>query len=192
MTKKDILPRLNLRRINGKFIAELSGGHSLDYLPIREQVEEQKFTGLLSNIEVLYCENKLYELDIFDTEFLNFNGIVYNSLELRLTNNYFLESFYGYSNNVLKTMYIVRCDKLCFTNIHNCSLNNLEKIYVDELLSNILGLVLLPKLKDVLTYASNKDFTLHSLVNKHLQGEKDVLEFQEELITNGYRHFAKL
>jgi hypothetical protein len=192
MTKKDILPRLNLRRINGKFIAELSGGHSLDYLAIREQVEEQKFTGLLSNIEVLYCEDKLHELDIFDTEFLNFNGIVYNSSELRLNNNYFLESFYGYSNKVLKIMYIVRCDKLSFTNIHNCSLNNLEKIYVDELLSNILGLVLLPKLKDVLTYASNKDFTLHSLVNKHLQGEKDVLEFQEELITNGYRHFAKL
>lgn len=188
-----VIPEINLKRTQNRYVCDISGGHSLDYSLIREQVETNYFTsGLLSQIDILYSDYMLFELNIFNTEFLNFAGIIYNSKELRLTDNYFLENFCGYSNNILQKMYIVRCDKLSFNNIHTCSLNNLENIYVDELLSNILGFVLLPKLKDVFTYTSNKDFSLYNLVNKHLQGEKDLLEFQEELITNGYKHLAKL
>ena len=189
--KKFSLPKLKLSRINGQYCVELSGGHSLDYMPIREDVEKHKFSELLSNIEVLYSEDKLYELQIFDTQFLNFNGIVYNSLSLRLTANCFLENFYGYENPILTKLYIQECKELTFKNIHKYSLDNLDQIYVDNFNSNILGLMLLPKLKNVFSY-SNSNNALCKLIHDNLQNDRDVLEFQEQLITNGYSHLAKL
>jgi len=59
--------------------------------------------------------------------------------------------------------------------------------------SNILGLLMIKKLKELSTY---DDFTyfgrICEIVNKRLQSDRDVLECQEELITSGYNEYAKL
>ena len=53
--------------------------------------------------------------------------------------------------------------------------------------SHILGILLIKELKEV--YANGRQFTI---INDHIEGDKDVLECQEELISAGYKEFAKL
>jgi hypothetical protein len=54
--------------------------------------------------------------------------------------------------------------------------------------SSVLGLIIIKELKRVLM--DNKE--VEEIINKHLSSERDILECQEELITNGYREYAKL
>ena len=53
--------------------------------------------------------------------------------------------------------------------------------------SNILGLLQIKHLKTV-----KNSHPAFIILSKHLNGDKDILECQEELISNGYKEFAKL
>jgi hypothetical protein len=54
--------------------------------------------------------------------------------------------------------------------------------------SDILGLLLVSGN----LHAVNADGKVFDIINKHLGGDKDVLECQEELISNGFKEYAKL
>lgn len=55
--------------------------------------------------------------------------------------------------------------------------------------SNILGLLLVKRLVD---FYNTLDDEIADMIHKHLRGNKDVLEFQEELIEKGFKELAKL
>jgi hypothetical protein len=57
-------------------------------------------------------------------------------------------------------------------------------------MSNILGLLLIKELDEIGIVPSHPAF---EIVKRHFNDKnKDVLECQEELISNGYKEFAKL
>lgn len=55
--------------------------------------------------------------------------------------------------------------------------------------SNILGLMLV---KGLTGFYSNLDDEIQDIIHKHLIGNKDVLELQEELLEKGFKQYAKL
>ena len=57
-----------------------------------------------------------------------------------------------------------------------------------ELKSNMLGLMLVKGLLGI-EFNNNE---IEEIFNRHLQGERDILDCQEELITNGFKEYAKL
>ena len=57
-----------------------------------------------------------------------------------------------------------------------------------ELKSNMLGLLLVKGLQRI--YFDNNE--IEEIFNRHLQGERDILDAQEELITEGFKEYAKL
>jgi hypothetical protein len=58
-----------------------------------------------------------------------------------------------------------------------------------ELKSNMLGLMLVKGLKGI-EFDNNKE--IEDIFNRHLSGERDILDCQEELITKGFKEYAKL
>ena len=54
--------------------------------------------------------------------------------------------------------------------------------------SHVLGVVLIDGIKNI--WIDNKK--VQDIINKHLDGDKDVFACQEELIENGYEDYAKL
>ena len=65
-----------------------------------------------------------------------------------------------------------------FINLNNCN----------ELKSNMLGLMLVKELLGI--YFDNKE--VQDIFNRHLKGERDILDCQEELISKGFKEYAKL
>ena len=98
--------------------------------------------------------------------------------------------------------------EFCPEKIHgnfNCSHNQLTSLqgigkkYLKELTglldlrgnpiqSHVLGLLLINGLQEV--YLNNKE--VQEIINKHLAGERDIFDCQEELIQASFREFAKL
>ena len=67
-------------------------------------------------------------------------------------------------------------------------INGIFSLSSNPIMSNILGLLLIEKLNLV-----DNNHNAFLIINKHLQcGDRDVLECQEELISSGYKEFAKL
>ena len=65
------------------------------------------------------------------------------------------------------------------------------EIYLEEchhLKSSMLGLMLVKELQEI--YFDNNE--IEEIFNRHLQGERDILDAQEELITKGFKEYAKL
>jgi hypothetical protein len=58
-----------------------------------------------------------------------------------------------------------------------------------ELKSHMLGILLIKKFKHIYF---NVDIEVQNIINKHLRGDRDILECQEEFITHGLRQYAKL
>ena len=58
----------------------------------------------------------------------------------------------------------------------------------NPIISHVLGLLLIDGLKEV--FLDNKK--VHVIINKHLNGDRDVFACQEELIENGFEDFAQL
>ena len=58
----------------------------------------------------------------------------------------------------------------------------------NPIISHVLGLLLIDGLKEV--FLDNKKVRV--ILNKHLEGDRDVFACQEELIENGYEEFAQL
>ncbi len=61
---------------------------------------------------------------------------------------------------------------------------------MDFVQSNVLSLLLLPKTCKIKCNTIKEPWV--KIVDKHLQCDRDILECQEELITNGLRQYAKL
>ncbi len=93
-----------------------------------------------------------------------------------------------------------------FTNVHKYI--NAETIVFDnvdplghrvpiKIASNVLSFLKIPKLEHIHIKQFAKDEgneidQVFKILNKHLQNDKDILECQEELITNGFKEYAKL
>jgi len=58
-----------------------------------------------------------------------------------------------------------------------------------ELKSHMLGILLIKKIKHIYF---NVDIEVQNIINKHLRGDRDILECQEEFITHGLKEYAKL
>ena len=58
-----------------------------------------------------------------------------------------------------------------------------------NLKTHMLGILLIKDLKKI-SFSDNIE--VQNIINKHLDGDRDILECQEELITNGLKEFAKL
>ena len=58
-----------------------------------------------------------------------------------------------------------------------------------ELKSNMLGLLLVKELKSIYFKVNGE---IEKIFNRHLTGERDILDCQEELITKGFKEYAKL
>lgn len=66
-----------------------------------------------------------------------------------------------------------------------------------SLTSHVLGVLLIPGFEKLMVSSIARDLapeltTAMDIINKHLQGDKDILECQEELRTAGLREFGKL
>jgi hypothetical protein len=82
------------------------------------------------------------------------------------------------------------------------SLHNIHKIlrcdtlqidYDERVTDSALGLVLIPGIRVLRFLDLLQDRSWIGIIQKHIHNKnKDVLECQEELITNGYRKYAKL
>jgi hypothetical protein len=73
--------------------------------------------------------------------------------------------------------YLKKCDNELF--LFSCK----------NLKSHMLGILLIKDLKKI-SFSDNIE--VQNIINKHLDGDRDILECQEELITNGLKEFAKL
>lgn len=71
-------------------------------------------------------------------------------------------------------------------NFYAASCNNIQE--------GGLGILLIKNLQEILLPYSSAatDIEWIKIIKKHFDGDKDVLECQEELIENGYKQFAKL
>jgi hypothetical protein len=75
--------------------------------------------------------------------------------------------------------------------IGECDWLSIEKC--ENIKSSVLGLVILAKKMPVTLKCSSGNLPdWVPILNRHLTGDKDILECQEELITNGLKEFAKL
>lgn len=92
---------------------------------------------------------------------------------------------------------LVKVKNAIYKNEKNKNLfNKPEKIYIHnprKIVSGVLSIFLMRNIKS--TFLTNRsDVTLNDvfkIVDKHLNGDKDILECQEELISNGFKEFAK-
>jgi hypothetical protein len=104
-------------------------------------------------------------------------------------------SFEGITKIITEDLDISKCPNLIsLSGIHKHLLQCKNIIISGSITkNNFLGLLNIKKLEEVYT---NDDYdysgNICEIINKHLQSDRDVLECQEELITNGYRHYAKL
>jgi hypothetical protein len=57
-----------------------------------------------------------------------------------------------------------------------------------KITSNILGVL---KIKGLKNFRFNSNRDIQDIINKHLSSDRDILECQEELITKGFRYYAK-
>lgn len=81
----------------------------------------------------------------------------------------------------LHNLNLSRCNK------HISELNgkwSISREYVGPIMSTIL----IPGIQEVLTFTKEMD----EILNRHLKGDKDILDLQEELVQAGYKEFAKL
>jgi hypothetical protein len=104
-------------------------------------------------------------------------------------------SFEGITKIISDHLDISECPHITsLSGIHKHLLECLDIIVSGSTIkSNILGLLMIKKLEEFRTIDNFNYFDkICEIINKHLQGDRDVLECQEELITNGYRHYAKL
>ena len=85
---------------------------------------------------------------------------------------------YGFSNNQLTNL----------KDIHKIILET-SSLWLDKnpIKSNILGLLLIKGLNNVIA-----DGPAFVILNRHLKGDRDILECQEELIDAGFKEFARL
>ena len=70
---------------------------------------------------------------------------------------------------------------------HFKTINKMLYISFNPIKSNILGILLIKSLSGL--YIDGAPF---NILRKHLKGDKDVLECQEEMISAGYKEFARL
>jgi hypothetical protein len=107
------------------------------------------------------------------------------------------------SDITLRTIpdFVVEWDNIIINAQRNASLKDIHKfIKCDELViedagyvsSNILGLLLIDKKTTIEIMGSPINNKWIPIVKKYIKGTRDILECQEELITNGLRQYAKL
>jgi hypothetical protein len=120
----------------------------------------------------------------------------------------YVEEEYDCSDNYIESLKdsgIMNCTRFnCVTNAIK-SLEGIGKYYLKECLiidmagnpveRNILGLVNVKHLTKI-SYASPYSTESHTgafnIARKHINGDRDILEFQEELIQAGLKEYAKL
>ena len=86
------------------------------------------------------------------------------------------------------------CSNTKITSLKGIGKNYLKEVrgtiylnFCTRLESNMLGLLLVKGLQRI--YFDNNE--IEEIFNRHLQGERDILDCQEELITNGFKEYAK-
>lgn len=141
--------------------------------------------------------NKMYIIDIdFKlNSFHNFPETIYGPNERFL--NYGIKVAYSTHKNIPLDGITKTFMKSCsFWKFPNVNLSNVHKHikYVGETFSinpnyknPILGVLLIEGIKDFIGVKS-----IEPILNKHLQGDRDILECQEELIDNGFKEYARL
>lgn len=82
------------------------------------------------------------------------------------------------------------CPNLKFSKIHKHIKSIGGTFKSNSMKSNALGLLLIRNLQKVELGGNNKEVA--EIINKHLEGERDVHACQEELIDAGYGEYAKL
>ena len=111
-------------------------------------------------------------------------------------------SFYCYKTDITSLEFapqyvgsIFNCSDTKITSLKGIGKDYLKEvkgiIYLNdchELKSNMLGLLLVKGLQRI--YFDNNE--IEEIFNRHLQGERDILDAQEELITKGFKEYAKL
>lgn len=107
-----------------------------------------------------------------------------------------ITSLEGIASEIGKNLHLKECDELeDLKNIHKYLKKIGGIIYLPiTIRSNILGLLLIPSLEEVRLGAPSHGSLVEaiSIVNKHLQGERDIHVCQEELIDAGLAAYAKL
>jgi len=88
------------------------------------------------------------------------------------------------------------CSNTKITSLKGIGKNYLKEVrgtiylnFCTRLESNMLGLLLVKGLRFI-EFSNNKP--IKYIFNNHLDGERDILECQEELITKGFKEYAKL
>ena len=131
-----------------------------------------------------YC----YKTDITSLEFVpqSVGGYFYCS-STNITSLEFAPKFVGGFFN---------CSSTNITSLKGIGKNYLKEVkgyinlnFCSELKSNMLGLMLVKGLQEI-EFSTNKQ--IEEIFNNHLEGEIDILDCQEELITKGYKEYAKL
>jgi hypothetical protein len=95
-------------------------------------------------------------------------------------------------NNFTNANKYINAETIVFDNI-----DPLGRRVPIKIASNVLSFLKIPKLQHIHIKQFAKDEgneidQVFSILNKHLQNDKDILECQEELITNGFKEYAKL
>ena len=108
------------------------------------------------------------------------------------------EDFYCQKNKLKSLVGITKKVKdLCangnqLTDLHNIhklvDINGAADFLGNPITSHVLGLLMMPKLKEV--FLDNR--SVQKIINKHLQGGRDIFACQEELIEAGFEDYAQL
>lgn len=62
----------------------------------------------------------------------------------------------------------------------------------DSVTGHVLGILLIPDLKTFVSISGTSKLAWDTIIKKHLAGDRDILDCQEELRTAGLREFGKL
>jgi hypothetical protein len=160
---------------------------------LKKPIDELKIIGQsISSLSELELPDECRAITIKNTNIRNLIALPkqINSF-IRIENNKQLSSLEGISeyNGAILILNNPKIDNL--HNIHKLIKSMTRDFYFDdEIKLSVLGLILIPGIREIISYG-DKTADVAKILSKHIKS-KDILECQEELITNGYRDYAKL
>lgn len=199
MNTTKILPLLDVLRQQTGISVEIQGGKWYDNFNevLQEIVDNcKKFDSEKERDIEYFFMDYMKNVRVKETQFTSLKGIDYFCDILTLNDNTSLRSFEGLKKST--SIRSIHLHNQYFFNIHNSHKilsNDLKDIQVfnTPIIGGLLSLLMLSEFKTLGSSLINLDFKVaRNIINKHLQGDRDLLDCQEEMVQAGLKEFAKI
>ena len=157
---------------------------------IRIDLENKKIIATNCSLTSLNgCPEKLNYLNVAGNLLRDLEGGPLECRTFGAESNPYLTSI-QHAPEKVTTFSIDDCNLSSLSGIGRKYLKECEFLYIrnNPFKSSLLGIMLVKELPRI--YFDNKE--VQDIFNRHLKGDKDILDCQEELITKGFKEYAKL